>query len=97
MNDEKRKLVATYGRYAVYYDPLLHRPWGLYRIYLREKYVGAQLSFPNASDCAWVAAQKDGETLYARRSHTWTSKDYGRRRGITSPAHIKWRREKAAA
>ena len=94
---EKRALVATYGRYTVYHDPLLHRPWGLYRIYAGEKYIGAQISFPNASDCAWVAAQKAGEIIYAKNSHRWTSKDYGRRRGITSPASIKWRKEKAAA
>src|SRR5262245_54512705 len=57
-DDPKRKLVAQYGKYAVWYDPLPHRPYGLFRVYQNERYVGAQLSIPSQSDCAWLDAQK---------------------------------------
>lgn len=95
--DPKRRQVSEYGRFSVHYDPLVHLPWGLYRIYEREKYIGAQISFPSQSDCEWLAAQKkNGEVIYAESSHRWTAKDYGRR-GVTAPAYVQWRKTKAAA
>src|SRR3954468_19226990 len=44
--DSKRRQVARYGRFTVIHDPLVHRPWGLYRVYAGEKYIGAQISYP---------------------------------------------------
>lgn len=52
--DSKRRLVIEYGQYAVYHDPLPHRPYGLFRVYHGEQYVGAQISYPSASDCQWL-------------------------------------------
>lgn len=50
-NETKRRLVVSYGAFDVYYDPLAHRPWGLFRIYRKGKYCGAQISYPSAADC----------------------------------------------
>lgn len=50
----RRRVVAQYGSYAVQFDPLVHLPWGLHRVYCGERYVGAFLSFPSESDCAWL-------------------------------------------
>lgn len=95
--DSKRRLVAQYTKFAVHFDPLVHLPWGLYRIYAGEKYVGAQLSFPSESDCEWIAAQQTGEVIYAEDSFSWHDKSHGHRRGATSPSFLKWRKDKAAA
>jgi hypothetical protein len=51
--DCKRRVVATYGIYTVWYDPIVHVPWGLFRVYRGQKYCGAQISWPCASDCEW--------------------------------------------
>jgi hypothetical protein len=94
--DSKRRLVATLGRFCVYYDPLVHLPWGLYRVYAGEKYIGAQISYPCESDCQWLAKQDIGRTLYAATSRTLGSRTYFSR-GATSPARLACRKEKAAA
>lgn len=52
-DDPKRRIVAEYGPYQVWYDPLPHRPWGLFRVYRGAKYCGAQISWPAQSDCEW--------------------------------------------
>jgi hypothetical protein len=52
--DSKRRIVAEYGDYVVYYDPLAHVPWGLFRVYHGERYIGAQVSWPSKSDCQWL-------------------------------------------
>lgn len=49
-----REYVAVYGPYRVQHDPLTHMPYGLYRVYKGEKYIGAQLSYPSAEDCRWI-------------------------------------------
>lgn len=46
-----RRRVAEVGPYSVYHDPLVHLPWGLYRVYRQQTYIGAQLSHPSQSDC----------------------------------------------
>lgn len=54
----RRRIVATYGRFSVYLDPMVHLPWGLYRVTLGTKYIGAQISFPSESDCEAMAAKR---------------------------------------
>lgn len=51
--DPKRRIVTTYGKYTVWYDPLSHMPWGTYRVYRGAKYCGGQISWPSLSDCEW--------------------------------------------
>lgn len=46
-----RRRVAELGPYSVYHDPLVHLPWGLYRVYRGDRYIGSQLSHPSQSDC----------------------------------------------
>lgn len=53
-DDPKRRLVAQHGKYSIWYDPLPHRPYGLFRIYDAQRYVGAQISIPCKSDCEWL-------------------------------------------
>lgn len=62
----KRRIHEQIGIYTVWYDPLAHMPWGLYRIYRGEKYVGAQLSVPCLSDCQWFEAQERSQIRYAK-------------------------------
>jgi len=50
----RRQTVAVYGKYVVQHDPLVHPPYGLYRISRGDKRVGATISFPSASDCEWL-------------------------------------------
>lgn len=90
--DPKRRLVATFGRFTVHYDPLVHLPWGLYRIYAGEKYVGAQISFPCKSDCEFLS---HGGSYVRVASH---NRDYRDRwlRGATG-AGFRVRRLKLAA
>lgn len=92
-DNDKRCQVAAYGPFTVVFDPLAHRPWGLYRIYLKERYVGAQISFPNKSDCECVS-RKSGQ--YAFGSPDLNAKPR-KGRGATSPEYLRWRKEKAAA
>lgn len=51
--DSKRRFVAKLGKYDVWYDPLQHRPYGLFRIYKGQRYIAAQISHPCESDCQW--------------------------------------------
>ena len=90
--DPKRRLVATYGRFAVHYDPLVHLPWGLYRVYAGERYIGAQISFPCKSDCDFLAHG----SLVLATSH---NREYKERwlRGATAAGFRMWRKEKRAA
>ena len=74
-DDPKRRLVATLGKYAVWYDPLSHRPYGLFRIYKGERYVAAQLSMPCESDCQWLDRDRG---VYASSSFR-DDKPYGYR------------------
>lgn len=57
-DDRKRCLVVEYGRFAVYYDPLAHMPWGLYRVYVGARLIGAQISYPIRSDCEWHESRR---------------------------------------
>lgn len=51
---EPRRLVAEFsGGWRVIHDTLRHQPYGLFLIYKRDKYIGAQISFPCKSDCEW--------------------------------------------
>jgi hypothetical protein len=50
----KRQLIAEMGPYSVWHDPLAHRPYGLFRIWRGDRYVGAQISHPCRSDCEWL-------------------------------------------
>ena len=91
--DPKRRLVATLGRFTVYYDPLVHLPWGLYRVYAGQKYIGAQISFPCKSDCEFLLHRSTPVLL---SSH---NREYRERwlRGATSAGFLLWRKEKRAA
>lgn len=57
-DDPKRRQVAQLGKYAIWYDPLPHRPYGLFRVYHGERLVGSQLSMPCESDCRWLEHHK---------------------------------------
>jgi hypothetical protein len=88
--DPRRRTVVTYGRYTVQLDPLVHLPYGLYRVYCAGKYVGAQLSFPSESDCQWLHRWKG---VYATADQNAAHKPYGyttmariRRRGRPTKA-----------
>lgn len=62
----RRRTVAEFsGGWSVIHDPLIHQPYGLFRIYRRGKYIGAQISFPCKSDCEWHAHQLRGENIIA--------------------------------
>lgn len=37
--------------YRVVHDRLTHRPYGLYRVFVAKRQVGAQLSYPSRADC----------------------------------------------
>lgn len=93
--DPRRKLVATYGRFTVHHDPIVHLPWGLYRVYAGQRYIGAQISFPSKSDCEWLAqgavfAIESGPTYQGAYRINY-------KRGATSSGYLRWRREKRAA
>lgn len=92
--DSKRKLVANYGRFHVYYDPLIHRPWGLFRIYEGERYLGALISFPGRDDCKTMSSKVRAMPAIGSPTRDWRT-HY--RRGATAPAKLQWRKEKAAA
>lgn len=63
---ELRRVVAEFsGGWRVIHDPLIHQPYGLFRIFRRGKYIGAQISFPCKSDCEWHAHQLRGENIVA--------------------------------
>jgi hypothetical protein len=92
--DSKRRQVANYGRFTVIHDPLVHRPYGLYRIYEGAAYIGALISFPGLSDCKWMAAKKKAMPAIGSTTQDWRTKY---RRGATAPAALKWQKQKAAA
>ena len=54
MSEKCRTLVVQHGAYSVWHDKLVHLPWGLYRIYKGDEYVGGQISYPSQSDCEWL-------------------------------------------
>ena len=62
--DARRVFVIEYGRFSVYHDPLVHQPYGLYRVYIGGKLIGAQISYPSKPDCEWLFQQRHG-VLYA--------------------------------
>jgi hypothetical protein len=95
--DSKRRLVATFGRFSVYYDPLVHLPWGLFRVYAGDKYIGAQISYPIESDCRWLAQQRNGRIVYATHSYESDNRRLQYMRGATSGAKLRWRKDQAAA
>ena len=47
--------VVRYGAgrhtWRVVHDRLVHRPYGLYRVYEGKRQIGAQLSYPSREDC----------------------------------------------
>lgn len=92
-DNNTRAEVAVYAQFRVIFDPLVHRPWGLYRIYLKEKYIGAQISFPNKSDCECISRNA---VRFAFGSPDLNAKPK-KNRGVTSPEHVLWRKQKAAA
>lgn len=63
---ELRKVVAEFsGGWRVIHDTLIHQPYGLFRIYRRGRYIGAQISFPCKSDCEWHAREMTRENIIA--------------------------------
>lgn len=64
-DDPRRKQISQYADYVVWYDPLPHRPYGLFRVYKGQEYIGAQLSVPCESDCRWLDLQRG---IYATQS-----------------------------
>lgn len=94
VNDSKRVLITEYGRFSVYFDPLAHLPWGLYRVHLGRKYIGAQLSYPSKSDCEWLESQR-GATVYALPSVSLEERQIQKysRRG----ASARWPKKKSQA
>lgn len=82
--DPKRRMVATYGRFAVWLDPLVHLPWGLYRIYVGGRYIGGQISFPSKSDCECIL---HNNAKHANGSPTGTWRNKQKLRGVASPAY----------
>lgn len=89
--------VLVYGKYTVYHDPLVHRPYGLFRIFASGKYIGAQISYPIESDCRWLAQQRGGRLVYATDSYESDNRRLQYMRGATSDAALRWRKEQAAA
>lgn len=55
--DPYKRLVAEYPRgrgehpFRVIHDALVHRPYGLHRVYVNGDLLGSQLSCPSADDC----------------------------------------------
>lgn len=72
-------------------DPLVHLPWGLYRVYSNQKYVGAQISFPSKSDCECLHLNS---AVYAYATIAYRKP---KNRGAASRAYTNWRKEKRAA
>lgn len=58
-----REPIAIYGNYRVIHDPLAHMPWGLYRVYAGEKYIGGQISYPSESDCRAIEFRREAEQV----------------------------------
>lgn len=60
---QPRRAVVEYSRgfnqlpYRVIHDAQAHPPYGLYRIYVGERLIGSQLSYPTADDCRNVFAR----------------------------------------
>ena len=52
-----RTVVVEYPRragelpYTVVHDPLVHRPYGSFRVYIGGQPIGSQLSYPGVDDC----------------------------------------------
>ncbi|HZM36006.1 MAG TPA: hypothetical protein VFC18_16110 [Burkholderiales bacterium] len=53
-DDPRRRLVLEVEQYQIWHDPLVHRPLGLFRVWCRGVYIGAQLSMPCLTDCQWL-------------------------------------------
>ena len=72
------------GEFTIYYNPYLHQPYGLYRIFKDGKRVGSQISIPTASDCRWFITQ--------RRIEIKVTNFIGRRKSTGRPraAYSKW-------
>jgi hypothetical protein len=84
-----RSTAATYGKYRVEYDPLSHMPYGLYRIYVASRCIGAQLSWVTESDCRWHEAQQGmyaTQSESAQRQPPMHAKEWRERRGRKSNA-----------
>jgi hypothetical protein len=83
--DAKRRVVVEHGPYQVWYDPLAHTPWGLYRVYRGERYCGAQISWPCRSDCEWLDKWRG---VYAMpsppRERGWTAITRKRREALAA-------------
>lgn len=80
--DPRRRVVAQLGRYTVWLDPLVHLPWGLFRVYKSNRYVGAQISMPSLSDCEWLERTHG---IFAIPQQSAAYKNTYWKRGVTKP------------
>lgn len=99
--DPRRRTVATYEKYTVQLDPLVHLPYGLYRVYKGGQYIGAQISWPSLSDCQYLEKWRG---VYATQDQNAVHKPYGyttmartRRRGRPSKAQSEQELQEALA
>jgi hypothetical protein len=70
----KRQLIAEMGPYSVWHDPLAHRPYGLFRIWHGDRYVGAQISYPCRSDCEFLERRHKQHAEAKVQAAKWTQK-----------------------